>query len=90
MLDKSALLGPRSSQVTNINREVLLFICTHSLKQVCKREKNKCARKKREIVSGFYTTLVEFYNEEDLQGFLPCDFPEENICVLCVTVLVVL
>ena len=30
----------------------------------------------------FYTVLVEFYNEEVLRGFLPCGFPEENICVL--------
>ena len=30
----------------------------------------------------FYTFLVEFYTEEVLSGFLPCGFPEENICVL--------
>ena len=35
-------------------------------------------------MSRFYTTLVEIYTEEVLQGFLPCGFPEENICVLCV------
>ena len=29
-----------------------------------------------------YTTVVEFYAEEVLWGFLPCGFPEENICVL--------
>ena len=34
------------------------------------------------LLLGFYTILVEFYNEEVLQGFLPCGFPEENICVL--------
>ena len=31
---------------------------------------------------GFYITLVEFYTEEVLWGFLPCGFLEENICVL--------
>ena len=41
-------------------------------------------------LSRFYTCLVEFYTEEVLQGFLPCGFPEENLCVLCVIVLVVL
>ena len=30
----------------------------------------------------FYTVLVEFYIEEVLRGFLPCGFPEENLCVL--------
>ena len=39
---------------------------------------------------GFYIALVEFYMEEVLRGFLPCGFPEENICVLCVTVVFVL
>ena len=39
---------------------------------------------------GFYTALVEFYTKEVLRGFLPCGFPEENICVLCVTMLVFL
>ena len=34
------------------------------------------------MLSGFYTALVEFYTEEFLQGFLPCGFPKENICVL--------
>ena len=33
-------------------------------------------------LSGFYTALVEFYTEEVLRGFLPCGFPEENLCVL--------
>ena len=31
---------------------------------------------------GFTLYLVEFYAEEFLRGFLPCGFPEENICVL--------
>ena len=31
---------------------------------------------------GFYTTLVEFYTEEFLRGFLPFGFLEENLCVL--------
>ena len=39
---------------------------------------------------GFYTSLVEFYTEEVLWGLPPCGFPKENICVLCVTMLVVL
>ena len=47
-------------------------------------------RERGEVVLGFYTVLVEFYTKEVLRGFLPCGFPEENICVLCVVVLVVL
>ena len=39
---------------------------------------------------GFYTALVELYTEEVLWGFLPYCFHEENICVICVTMLVVL
>ena len=31
---------------------------------------------------GFYTVLVEFYTKEVLWGFLPYGFPEENLCVL--------
>ena len=42
------------------------------------------------LLLGFYTVLVEFYTEEVLWGFLPCGFPEENLCVLCVDVLVIL
>ena len=34
------------------------------------------------LLLGFYTVLVEFYIEEVLRGFLPCGFPEENLCVL--------
>ena len=34
--------------------------------------------------------MVEFYIDEVLRGFLPCGFPEENLRVLCVSVLVVL
>ena len=85
------LLGTRSSQVINISIEALPFICTHSLNQFCKREKNKCARKKREVVKArFYTTLVELYTEKVFWGFIPCDFLMENVCVRCVTVLVIL
>ena len=40
------------------------------------------------MLSRFYIALVEFYTEEVLRGFLPCGFPEENLCVLCVFVLV--
>ena len=64
---------------------MLPFICTHSLKQVCKREKNKCAERREKQLSRFYTALVEFYIEEVLRGFLPYGFPKENICVLCIT-----
>ena len=34
------------------------------------------------LLLGVYTVLVEFYTEEFLRGFLPCGFPEENLCVL--------
>ena len=34
------------------------------------------------LLMGFYTVMVEFYTEEVLWGFLPCGFPEENLCVL--------
>ena len=87
-LDKSALLGPKSSQVTNINREALPFICTHSLKKVCKVEKNKCTIKKREVVvwvlhcSGWVLYWGIF------AGFSPLWFPRVKNCVLCVSVLV--
>ena len=55
------------------------------------RERKISVPERREKqLSGFYTTLVEFYNEEVLRGFLPCGFLEEDLCVLCVTVLVVL
>ena len=49
-----------------------------------------CQEEERSTCLGFYTALVEFYTEEVLRGFLPCGFLEENICVLCVFVLVVL
>ena len=77
-----------SSQVENINTEALPFICTHSLKKVFKREKNKCAERREKQLSGFHTALVEFYTEEVLRGFLPFGFPKENIYVFCVVVLV--
>ena len=34
------------------------------------------------LLLGFFTVLFKFYTEEVLRGFLPCGFPEENICVL--------
>ena len=34
------------------------------------------------LLLAFYSVLVEFYIEEVLQGFLPCGFSKENICVL--------
>ena len=98
LLDQSALsirqVGParlRSSQETNINREAPPFICTH-FTQASLQEREEEVRQEEERSScfGFYTALVEFYTEEVLWGFLPCGFPEENICVLCVIVLVVL
>ena len=55
------------------------------------RERRTSEPKIREKqVSGFYTALVEFYTKEVLWGFLPCGFPEENIFLLCVDVLIVL
>ena len=83
------MLGPRTSQVTNINIEAPSSFVLTSLKQVFKREKVKCARNKEEKLSwGLTTILVDFYTEEVLWNFLPCGFPEENICVLFVVVLV--
>ena len=32
-------------------------------------------------MSGFYTTLVEFYTEEVVWGFIPYGFLEENLYV---------
>ena len=54
------------------------------------REEEVPQEEERSICIGFYTALVEFYIEEVLRGFLPCGFPEETLCVLCVTMLVVL
>ena len=34
------------------------------------------------LLLGFYIVLFEYYTLEFLQGFLPCGFLEENICVL--------
>ena len=39
-------------------------------------------KERGEVILGFYTVLVEFYNDEVLRGFLPCGFPKENIRVL--------
>ena len=61
-----------------------------SLKQVCQREKEKCAKEREEVILGFHTILVEFYFEEFLWGFLPCVFLEENLFGHCVSMLVVL
>ena len=47
-------------------------------------------KERGEVVFGFYTVMVEFYIEDFLWDFLPCGFPEENLCVLCIYVLVVL
>ena len=46
------------------------------------RERSDSAPERRKLFSEFYTALVEFYIEEVLRGFLPCGFPEENLCVL--------
>ena len=64
----------------------------YTLTQASLQEREGQAHQKErgEVVLGFYTILFEFYNEEVLQGFIPCGFPEENICVLCVIVLVVI
>ena len=64
--------------------------CIHLHSSKFVRERRKGALERGEVVLGFYTVLVEFYIEEVLQGFLPCGFPEENLCVHCVVVLVVL
>ena len=53
---------------------------THSSKFV--RERTSAPERREKQLSGFYTALVEFYIEEVLWGFLPCGFPEENLCVL--------
>ena len=85
------MLDSRSSQKININREELPFICTHSLKLVLAREVSSGApRRRKQFLSIFYTTLVEFYTEEVLEGFLPSDFPKENLCVLVHAVLSVI
>ena len=62
---------------------------THSSKFVRERTTSAPERREKQLF-GFYTALVEFYTEEVLRGFLPCGFPKENICVLCVSVHVVL
>ena len=61
----------------------------HSRKFVRERRISAPERKRRSCL-GFYTILVELYIEEVLHAFLPCGFPEENVCVLCLVVLVVL
>ena len=38
--------------------------------------------RREQLLSEFYTALVEFYTENVLWGFIPCGFPEENIGVL--------
>ena len=58
---------------------------------VLAREKRISAPERREqLLSGFYTELVEFYTEEVLRGFLPCGFPKENLCVAMLVVLLVI
>ena len=56
----------------------------YSLTQVVlARERNISALERRQqLLFEFYTSLVEFYAEEVLWGFIPCGFLEENICVL--------
>ena len=62
-----------------------------SLKKVCKREKNKCARKKEEKLSwGFTLFWLSTILRNFCGVFLPYGFLEENICVLSVSMLVVL
>ena len=46
------------------------------------RQRSGSAPERRKLLSESYTALVEFYAKEVLRGFLPCGFPEENICVL--------
>ena len=73
----------------NINRWGASLIYTYLTLKYCagerEREREKESTMEDErlfLLLGFYTVLVEFYTEEVLRGFLPCGFPEENICVL--------
>ena len=54
---------------------------THSSSFARERRTGALERTKKQF-SGFYTILVEIYTKEFLRGFLPCGFPEENLCVL--------
>ena len=64
-----------------------MYTLTQAILQ--EREKKALEIKEKQLF-GFYTDLVEFYTEDVLWNFLPCGLPEENICVHCVTLLVVL
>ena len=57
-----------------------MYTLTQAILQ--EREEKVCQEEEGSNSLGFYTTLVEFYTEEVLRGFLPCGFLEENICVL--------
>ena len=54
-LDNLAHLGFRSSQKSNINKEVPPSFVLTSLKKVCKRENKKHARKREEKLSWGFT-----------------------------------
>ena len=75
--------------MSNINRETPPSFATH-FTQASSLEREEVRWREKKLSWGFYTVLVEFYIEEVLRGFLPCVFPEENICAICVDVIVVI
>ena len=56
-----------------------MYMLTQSSFQ--EREQEVHQEEDRSHFLGVYTAMVEFYTEEVLQGFLPFDFPVENIYV---------
>ena len=64
----------------------------YTLTQASFQEREEKVRQEevRSSCPWFYIALVEFSTKEVLPGFLPCGFPKENLCVLCVIMLVVL
>ena len=71
----------------DINRRGTSLISIYLKLKYCAREREREKESTVEddqlsLLLGFYTVLVELYTEEFLHGFLPCDFPKENLCVL--------
>ena len=56
----------------------------YSLTQVVLKEREELVHQKevRSNFSRFHTALVEIYTKEFLWGFIPCGFPEENVCAV--------